>query len=75
MDKATGNKEIAVDNSCQFTSTPYLVEFKNTAKYFKPGLRYVVKVGFLVKYRDQQIERFTCLRETTNNKLLLVIEA
>lgn len=52
MDKATGNKESAVDNSCQFTSTPYLVEFKNTAKYFKPGLRYVVKV--VVTYPNKQ---------------------
>ena len=44
IEQATGNKESAVDNSCQFTSSPYLIEFKNTPKYFKPGLRYVVKV-------------------------------
>lgn len=44
IEGATGNKETAVDNSCQFTSSPYLIKFKNTAKYFKPGLRLVVKV-------------------------------
>ncbi|XP_015753158.1 PREDICTED: complement C3-like [Acropora digitifera] len=41
---ATGEKRMAVDSSCQFTSSPYMIEFKNTAKYFKPGLRFVVKV-------------------------------
>ena len=44
IERATGNKQSAVDKSCQFTSSPYLIEFKNTPKYFKPGLRYVVKV-------------------------------
>ena len=44
IERATGNKESAVDKSCQFTSSPYLIQFKNTPKYFKPGLRYVVKV-------------------------------
>ena len=44
IEQATGNKESAVDKSCQFTSSPYHVEFKNTPKYFKPGLRFVVKV-------------------------------
>ncbi|KAJ7334577.1 hypothetical protein OS493_014901 [Desmophyllum pertusum] len=39
IEGATGNKETAVDNSCQFTSSPYLIKFINTAKYFKPGLR------------------------------------
>ena len=34
-----------MDNSCHFTSSPYLVEFKNTLKYFKPGLPFVVKVN------------------------------
>lgn len=45
IERATGNKETAVDNSCRFTSSPYLVEFKNTLKYFKPGLPFVVKVN------------------------------
>ena len=44
IERATGNKESVLDNSCQFTSSPYLIEYKNTPKYFKPGLRYVVKV-------------------------------
>jgi len=44
IERATGNKERAVEKSCQFTSSPYLIKFKNTPKYFKPGLRYVVKV-------------------------------
>ena len=44
IERATGNKEAALDNSCHFTSSPYLVEFKNTLKYFKPGLPFVVKV-------------------------------
>lgn len=43
-ERATGEKGVAVDSSCQFTSSPYMIEFKNTAKYFKPGLRFVVKV-------------------------------
>lgn len=46
IERATGNKESAVDISCQFTSSPYLVEYINTPKYFKPGLRYVVKVFY-----------------------------
>lgn len=44
IEQATGSKETAVDKSCQFTSSPYLIEYKNTQKYFKPGLRFVVKV-------------------------------
>ena len=44
IERATGKKETAVDKSCLFTSSPYLVEFKNTPKYFKPGLPFVVKV-------------------------------
>ena len=46
IERATGNKESAVDISCQFTSSPYLIEYINTPKYFKPGLRYVVKVFY-----------------------------
>ncbi|KAL9988942.1 hypothetical protein ACROYT_G003438 [Oculina patagonica] len=44
IERATGNKETVVDKTCQFTSSPYLIQFKNTPKYFKPGLRFVVKV-------------------------------
>lgn len=44
IERATGNKETVEDNSCLFTSSPYLVEFKNTLKYFKPGMPFVVKV-------------------------------
>ena len=46
IERATGNKETAEDRSCQFTSSPYLIEYINTPKYFKPGLRYVVKVCY-----------------------------
>ena len=49
IERATGNKETVVDNSCLFTSSPYLVEFKNTLKYFKPGLPFVVKVEVVSK--------------------------
>lgn len=52
MDKVMGNKEIVVDNLCQFILILYLVEFKNMVKYFKLGFCYVVKVGFFVKYWD-----------------------
>ena len=44
IERATGNKESAMDKSCQFTSSPYLVEFKDTVKYFKPGFNFVAKV-------------------------------
>lgn len=44
IEQATGNKQSLVDKSCQFTSSPYVIEFKNTPKYFKPGLPFVVKV-------------------------------
>ena len=44
IERATGNKETVEDNSCLFTSSPYLVEFKDTLKYFKPGMPFVVKV-------------------------------
>ncbi|KAK2565794.1 Complement C3 [Acropora cervicornis] len=49
---ATGEKRMAVDSSCQFTSSPYMIEFKNTAKYFKPGLRFVVKVVVTYPNKD-----------------------
>ncbi|CAH3019175.1 unnamed protein product [Porites evermanni] len=52
IERATGNKESAEDRSCQFTSSPYLIEYINTPKYFKPGLRYVVKVK--VSYPNKQ---------------------
>lgn len=44
IERATGNSATVVDTSCQFTSSPYLIQFKDTPKYFKPGLRFVVKV-------------------------------
>ncbi|XP_078359507.1 A.superbus venom factor 2-like [Oculina patagonica] len=56
IEQATGNKETAVDKSCQITSSPYLVEFKNTPKYFKPGLPFVVKV--VVTYPNREPVRF-----------------
>lgn len=49
IERATGNKETIVDNSCHFTSKPYLVDFKNTLKYFKPGFPFVVKVKLVSK--------------------------
>lgn len=44
LERATGNRESVVDKSCEFISSPYLIEFKNAPKYFKPGLPFVVKV-------------------------------
>ena len=44
IERATGDKETAVDKSCQFTSSPYVVEIKDTLDYFKPGLPFAVKV-------------------------------
>ena len=44
IERATGNRESVVDRSCQFISSPYHIDFKNTPKYFKPGLPFVVKV-------------------------------
>lgn len=49
IERATGNKETVVDNSCHFTSKPYLVDFKNTLKYFKPGFPFVAKVKLVSK--------------------------
>ena len=46
IERATGSKESAVDNSCLFTSSPYIVEFKNTPNYFKPGFPFRAKVWF-----------------------------
>lgn len=43
-ERATGEKETAVDKSCKFTSNPYLVEIIDTPKYFKPGMPFTVKV-------------------------------
>ena len=50
LEKATGRKEKAIDNSVLFTSTPYRIKFKNTAKYFKPALPFVIRVssGYLL---------------------------
>ena len=48
IEGATGHKEVVEDKSCQFTSSPYLIQFKNTPKYFKPGLRFVVKVRMFI---------------------------
>lgn len=44
IERVTGNKETAADKSCQFISSPYRITFKNTGKYFKPGLRFFFKV-------------------------------
>lgn len=44
IETATGNTESAVDNSVHFTSTPYRIKYKNTAKNFKPGLPFIVRV-------------------------------
>lgn len=44
IERVTGNKETAVEKSCQFTSSPYHIQFKNTLEYFKPGLPQAVKV-------------------------------
>ncbi|XP_027048067.1 ophiophagus venom factor-like [Pocillopora damicornis] len=43
VEAVTGNKATVEDRTCQFTSSPYRIAFKNTPRYFKPGLRYVVK--------------------------------
>lgn len=44
IERATGSKESVVDNSCLFTSSPYVVEFRNTPNYFKPGFPFRAKV-------------------------------
>ncbi|XP_067138118.1 complement C3-like, partial [Centruroides vittatus] len=42
VDAATGNKEIARDDYCEFSKSPYLISFKNSLKDFKPGLISVI---------------------------------
>lgn len=44
-ERATGTKEIAVDNSVKIVKTPFIISFEKTMKYFKPGI--VFKVGVL----------------------------
>lgn len=48
VEAVTGNKATVEDRTCQFTSSPYRIAFKNTPRYFKPGLRYVVKVRTVI---------------------------
>ncbi|XP_078345207.1 complement C3-like [Oculina patagonica] len=55
VERATGNRESVVDKSYPFKSSPYLIQFKNTPKYFKPGLPFVVKV--VVTYPNKQPAR------------------
>lgn len=43
-EKSTGKTERAVENSIYFVTSPYRIQYVDTARYFKPGLPFVVKV-------------------------------
>jgi len=43
-ERSTGVTERAIDNSFLFTQSPYQIKVVNTAKYFRPGLQFPIKV-------------------------------
>ena len=44
IEKTTGKKESAIDNGIYFVKSPFKIERKATAEYFKPALPFMVKV-------------------------------
>ena len=44
IEKTTGKKESAIDNGIYFVKSPFKIEHKATAEYFKPALPFMVKV-------------------------------
>ena len=44
-ERVTGNTATAVDTSCQFTSSLYVIQFKNTPKYYPNVLDLTDKNG------------------------------
>lgn len=44
VEKATGRKEKAIDNSIYFVESPFIINFDKTPKFFKPGLPFEAKV-------------------------------
>ncbi|KAJ7360397.1 hypothetical protein OS493_017030 [Desmophyllum pertusum] len=45
IEKTSGKKESAIDNGIYFVESPFKIEHKATAEYFKPALPFLVKVG------------------------------
>nr|BAJ05269.1 complement component C3 precursor [Diadumene lineata] len=43
-ERSTGITERAMENAILFTSSPYKIKVVNTAKYFRPGLQFPIKV-------------------------------
>lgn len=43
-ERSTGITERAIDNSILFTTSPYRIKFINTARYFRPGMPFPIKV-------------------------------
>ena len=44
IEKTSGKKESAIDNGIYFVKSPFKIEHKATAEYFKPALPFMVKV-------------------------------
>ena len=44
VEKTSGKKESAIDNGIYFVKSPFTIEHKTTAEYFKPALPFLVKV-------------------------------
>ncbi|PFX26602.1 cobra venom factor-like [Stylophora pistillata] len=67
IERATGEKETAVDKSSKFTSNPYLVEIIDTPKYFKPGMPFTVKV--VVTLNEKPAESITVTLSATGKSV------
>ncbi|XP_078346612.1 venom factor-like [Oculina patagonica] len=52
IEKTSGKKESAIDNGIYFVKSPFKIEHKATAEYFKPALPFMVKVDLL--YPDKK---------------------
>ena len=44
IEKTSGKKESVIDNGIYFVKSPFKIEHKATAEYFKPALPFMVKV-------------------------------
>ncbi|PFX30398.1 Complement C3 [Stylophora pistillata] len=51
VEKTSGKKESAIDNGIYFVKSPFRIDHKATAEFFKPALPFLVKVD--LKYPDK----------------------
>ena len=59
IEKISGKKESAIDNGIYFVKSPFKIEHKATAEYFKPALPFMVKVQDKTPF-ERKLVTFLC---------------